>query len=163
MRIADIDGDGDADLWGGNWNGRGVHIYRNDLKGLSLDRWRRRPLDDETAARAAAAGTVDLDGRALDAGDLDYDGDRDLLVAGPGPEDPGGAGLRILENVDGAGRQWRPHPLSADGLADAATLVDVDDDGDLDVVATGPGDAPGVLYENRAVTRPWWCPLVGCR
>jgi hypothetical protein len=30
MRAIDIDRDGDIDLFGGNWNGEGIHIYRND-------------------------------------------------------------------------------------------------------------------------------------
>jgi hypothetical protein len=34
MRLVDFDGDGDIDLYGGNWNGYGIHLFRNDLSPL---------------------------------------------------------------------------------------------------------------------------------
>ena len=141
MAFADVDGDGDADLLVvGRPQTRAdsvPQVYRN------LGGGRFVPDDDFP---------YDAYARALHLGDVDGDGDVDLLTTSPLTGAAyRGAAVRLLLN-DGAGgfRQnvQTPFPQLSDC---AAGLGDVDGDGDLDVVLTGrDGDRVPVtlLYHN---------------
>jgi hypothetical protein len=129
----DADRDGDQDLVAGA--GAGLAMYENDGVG---------------GFTAAAAGTID-DGNAvtavsaLAAGDLDGDGNADLIVgqAGAPPVvlvgDTSGTGVLAL-----APAVFPPVSLAVRALAPA----DVDGDLDLDVVVVLDG-APARVYINR--------------
>ncbi|HUQ08090.1 MAG TPA: VCBS repeat-containing protein [Kofleriaceae bacterium] len=129
----DADRDGDQDLVAGA--GAGLAMYENDGVG---------------GFTAAAAGTID-DGNAvtavsaLAAGDLDGDGNADLIVgqAGAPPVvlvgDASGTGVLAL-----APAVFPPVSLTVRDLAPA----DVDGDLDLDVVVVLDG-APARVYVNR--------------
>ena len=129
----DADRDGDLDLVAGA--GAGLAMYENDGAG---------------GFSAAAAGTIDDGGAvtavsALAAGDLDGDGNADLLVgqAGAPPVvlvgDASGTGVLAL-----APAVFPPVSLTVRDLAPA----DVDGDLDLDVVVVLDG-APARVYVNR--------------
>lgn len=81
---------------------------------------------------------------SLFAGDLDLDGDADLLSASAGDDK-----IAWYENMDGEGDFGPPQLISlkADG-AQFVTATDVDGDGDLDVLSPTPYDGMISWYEN---------------
>ncbi|MEJ2187347.1 MAG: CRTAC1 family protein [Gemmatimonadota bacterium] len=134
---ADVDGDGDPDLFVG-FNGQGNRLYRND--------------DGHFTDIAAAAGLADtLHTRSAAWGDYDGDGDPDLVLGFAIPQATAGKAsvLRLYRNDNG----------HFTDITDAAGLVvpagatrqfawvDVDGDGDLDLF-TAFRDAPNRLYRN---------------
>ncbi len=131
--FADIDGDGDLDLFVG-FDGRPNRLYRNDA-GAFTD-------------VAAAAGVADARAtRAAAFGDFDADGDPDLLL-GFTPS-PSGSVLRLYRNDSGAFSDM----TAAAGLTLAAgavrqpVWVDADGDGDLDLFVAFR-DRANALFRN---------------
>jgi hypothetical protein len=131
--FADIDGDGDLDLFVG-FDGAPNRLYRND-KGTFAD-------------IASAAGVADARAtRAAGWGDFDADGDPDLILGFT----PGAAGpvLRLYKN-DGAKFS---DVTTASGLVVATgavrqpSWVDFDADGDLDLFI-GFRDRANALFRN---------------
>jgi hypothetical protein len=130
--FADVDGDGDLDLFVG-FNGTPNRLYRNDA-GAFTD-------------IAAAAGVADArPTRAAAWGDADADGDPDLVVGfAPGP----GGILKLYRNERGQFTDV----TGASGLDLQAgavrqpVFVDVDADGDLDLFVAFR-DRPNALYRN---------------
>ena len=129
----DVDGDGWVDLLVGNGGPQGEQnlLLRNNGSGRFLD---------ATAGRLPAVVDVTQD---LEWGDIDGDGDGDLLVGNEGPN-------YLLRN-DGSGVFVRaPLPLrSQTEETREVDLGDVDGDGDLDILC-----ANVVLFNHRGVTTP---------
>jgi len=133
-RMLDLDGDGDLDLLGKpyNWETPRLDIWFNHLnEDTKLGRWKRHVIDADRPWRAVFVST----------GDIDADGDTDIV-----------SGAWWYENTGGIGAEWVRHTIGAP-LNNFALLYDLDDDGDLDVLGTsGKGsdaDARLVFAENR--------------
>ncbi len=91
---------------------------------------------------------------SLDVRDMDGDGDRDVIVGEHNYKEPAKARLLMFENLDGKGRSWKEHVVwTGDEHHDGAVVVDIDGDGDLDILSIGWSHSRVLLYENRSVVR----------
>ena len=142
--LVDLNGDGLLDLVVGDAAGA-LHLFENTRGGPV------GPLFQEAIGAANPFDGVILDVNATPTfGDIDGDGDQDMLVGGLG------GGLRYFENTGSAATPQFVEQTGAtnpfDGLSaandSAPVLVDLDGDGDLDLYI-GDGEAGGgVAFEN---------------
>jgi hypothetical protein len=140
MALGDIDNDGDLDLITGSNNGP-VQLHLNDGDNT--------PFSDSTELQITGSNHTVY---ALDLGDVDNDGNLDLVL-GSGTETNklflnSGSGANPFFGVAG-------QDISADDdLTDAIKLGDIDNDGDLDVIA-GNFNAPNKFYLNSGGVIPF--------
>jgi len=93
-------------------------------------------------------GTV-IGPMSLDVADFDGDGDLDIIVGEHNLKNPSAARLVLFENENGRGTSWREHIVhTGDEHHDGALAVDIDGEGDFDVVSLGWGHGKVLLYEN---------------
>jgi hypothetical protein len=101
---------------------------------------------------------------SLDVADMDGDGDVDVVVGEHNLSDPSSAKLYVFENEDGQGGSWTEHVVyTGDEHHDGAQVVDIDGDGDLDIISIGWSHDRVLLYENKAITGGTptvWLPLI---
>jgi mRNA-degrading endonuclease HigB of HigAB toxin-antitoxin module len=89
---------------------------------------------------------------SVDVADMDKDGDIDIIVGEHNLKTPSEARLYILENKDGKGNNWLKHLIhTGDEHHDGARIVDIDDDGDYDIISIGWSHKRVLLYENKAI------------
>ncbi|KPL10400.1 hypothetical protein AMJ71_03245 [candidate division TA06 bacterium SM1_40] len=131
----DIDGDGDLDLYISNYVPAGAKNFLliNDGDGF---------FSDETDTRMPGAPNEPSRDGSL--GDIDGDGDIDLLVANVGYQN------RLFVN-DGSGYFAEESALRlppADGLSFGAALGDVDGDGDIDIAVVNRDEQNRLLVND---------------
>ena len=128
---ADLDGDGDGDALSASMCDHTIAWYEN---GDGLGTFGPRQVITNAAVSA----------RAVFAADLDGDGDPDVLSASPSS-----AGVAWYENTDGLGSFGAPSAVTTgvDG-AESVVAVDLDGDGDLDVLKAPSGNGALTWYEN---------------
>jgi len=127
---ADVDGDGDLDVLSASEADDTIAWYAND------------------GSWTATNITTTADGaRSVFAGDVDGDGDLDALSASFEDDK-----VAWYENTNGDGSAWTAHNIttSADG-ARYIYAVDMDSDGDLDVLSASETDDTVAWYENAGV------------
>lgn len=112
----------------------------------------------EQGADPAALWTEHVISRAvigpmsLDVADMDRDGDNDVVVGEHNLDDPASARLLIFENMNGTGGVWAGHVVyTGDEHHDGAQVVDIDSDGDFDILSIGWGHPAVLVYENLAI------------
>ena len=120
-RIADLDGDGDLDILAKpyTWDTPRIDIWLNNgtqksSGKVALDQWERKLIEDELPSRAIY----------ITAGDMDGDGQKDIITGGWWYKNPGRA--------DG---DWERNTIG-DPLKNMALVHDFDNDGHLDVLGT---------------------------
>ena len=117
--------------------------------------WYEQPIDP-TALWIEHSIRTDLigGGMSLDVGDLDGDGDIDIVVGEHHLDAASQTTLRtlVLENADGIGSEWVSHIVYVgDEHHDGTQIVDIDNDGDKDIVSVGWSNSLVLLYVNGAV------------
>jgi hypothetical protein len=137
--FGDLDGDGDPDLLLGSWSAR-VGYYRNDGGG---------PAPGFTAVDSAFVTITRGSNTTPALGDLDGDGDLDLMVG-----EASGA-LNLYRNEGGPAEPRFVLVSDAfDGIdvgrRSAPALADVDGDGDLDLVVGSDADGL-ILFRNEGI------------
>ena len=145
IEVGDMDGDGDKDLVTANYGGRvespvdytpasTVSVFLNAGKGTFAP------------ARHFIAGEA-YEPEDVDRGDLDGDGDEDLVVALGATRSRDG-GLAVLLN-DGSGSFGAPQRYSDVSSATAVVANDLDGDGDNDLAAADYIGDDVYVYKNQ--------------
>ncbi len=88
---------------------------------------------------------------SIDVADMDGDGDLDVAAGEHSTSNPTSAKLYVFENVDGNGQTWAQHLVyTGDEHHDGAQIVDIDNDGDLDIISIGWTHGRVTVYENES-------------
>lgn len=141
LALGDLDGDGLED----------IVLPTRDCRLLYF----RRQAGDRPAwsAHELPFPSVVTSGKGVAIGDLDLDGRADLVVSGEPPPGPSNVAWMSWQGSSPLDGQWRVQPLSGpEGVKfDQVELIDLDGDGDLDVLTTEERTSLGVVwYENPA-------------
>jgi hypothetical protein len=143
-RLADMNGDGRLDA---------VVGFRAISAAGDVVWYEQRP-DPRSPWKRHLVGTV-IGPMSLDVVDIDGDGDLDIVVGEHNLKNPTTARLVVFENFDGRGGQWRERVIyTGDEHHDGALAVDLDADGDLDIVSVGWGHGKVLWYENLSPMCP---------
>lgn len=147
LAVEDFDGDGDLDVVAGNGDRSGTAVKNR----LYLNNGTLNPFGGITGSDITADADATV---SLAAGDVDRDGDIDLVAGNYG-------GVNRLYLNDGSGAPFSalsggiPIGVNAYDTLDVL-LVDFDKDGDLDLITANDGDlAPNVLYLNNGSNDPF--------
>ncbi|MBD3290527.1 hypothetical protein GF337_17110, partial [candidate division KSB1 bacterium] len=141
-RLADLNRDGRLDAVFGH-KGRLLNWYEQPAD-LSTE-WKEHIVADSTI--------LAFDPLSLDIADMDRDGDLDIIAGEHTPkmEKLDQCRLFIFENVDGSGGKWSPHIVyKGDEHHQGTQVVDIDNDGDPDIISVGYRHSRVLLYENKA-------------
>ncbi|MEM1178345.1 MAG: Calx-beta domain-containing protein [Acidobacteriota bacterium] len=149
VKAADIDGDGDLDVIGGGTEDGGQLVWIENTVG-DRSEWAVRTIDPAGWFTAVLGADVDLDG------------DLDVVIQETNADPPGSAFDAVVwfENLDGKGGDWLEHAIGPAGrnAHKGLQVVDLDYDGDLDVVANRNGrwfenaDGGGTTWVEHFIT-----------
>ncbi|MCP3979419.1 MAG: hypothetical protein GY716_08825 [bacterium] len=144
LDVADVDGDGDADLLGAQ------NAQPDESDSLV---WFERVSDDGSVWRRRGIASGEYYQEVLGA-DVDLDGDLDAISIAFGY--PSGL-LYWHENLEGDGTEWAKHFIAADVFSyDSIVVADFDRDLDLDLGVIGGFPDRVLWYENRLRQREAW-------
>lgn len=142
LKAGDLDGDGDLDVISGNW-GAANKIWINDGAGTFTESTQIFSTTTPAEGEEPVADTEDT--RAIDLGDLDGDGDLDIMQI-----DLNSNGRTQIWTNDGAANYTYTETNMVLGSYDAfdLSLGDLDGDGDLDVFFAMINDTPNLVFLN---------------
>ncbi len=148
-RIADINRDGRLD----------VVVGFEAISVAGKLAWYEQPSLPTGTWAEHVISTTAISPMSLDLADMDHDGDIDVVVGEHNTNDPANARLLLFKNTDGAGGSWSESIIhTGDEHHDGAQTVDLDNDGDLDIISIGWNNAAVVWYENKT-TNPVLLPI----
>jgi hypothetical protein len=167
MNWIDIDNDGDLDLCVTNYRGRGDESQTENPNGLGLAPYLYRNNGDNSYTRntrALSFGEGGSSGQDLANvwGDVDNDGDLDVLIATSRITAGSGLDRLYLNNGKGSFSLNRSGELgSALNTSSGAAFGDYDNDGDLDLIVTGisPSTPNNRIYRNDLDNENGWLKL----
>ncbi len=88
---------------------------------------------------------------SLDAADIDFDGDIDVVCGEHNLENPANSRLLLFENKGGYPAKWASHVIyTGDEHHDGAVFADLDNDRDLDIISIGWDHRNVLVYENQS-------------
>jgi len=147
IQVYDIDNDGLNDILTSSAHGHGIFWYKQTKDGSSRS-WKQYVID-KSWSQAHSIILADMDGD----GDLDFvTGKRFFAHNGNDPDAKAPLGVYWYELQRGDAVRWVKHAISYDegiGSGLSIPVVDLDADGDLDIVVTGKWGGP-VWFENTA-------------
>jgi len=136
VEIADIDGDGDGDV-----------VIATEHANRVV--WAEAPAAPEDPWTEHVIST-DILAMSLDVADVDQDGDIDIVVGEHNKSDPAAGRVIIYRNED-SGSCWSTFEIDSSLEHHVGTrFIDIDNDGDLDILSIGWTHGQVVLYENKA-------------
>lgn len=143
--VRDIDRDGDLDIIAGNHQGD-VLVLRNPFPDSACGPWDAFRVNE-------GSGATGRDFREIDVGDIDLDGDPDIVVA-----DEKQNAIVWLENPgETFCGGWREHVVDQSNVylrwCHCVKLGDVDGDGDLDIAVAAAASNVFLLYLNQAAPK----------
>ena len=148
MLVCDVNADGLNDVITSNAHKHGIFWYEQERQGQAIE-WKQHVIDD-TWSQPHSLALGDLDGD----GDLDFvTGKRFMAHNGGDPDAFGPLGVYWYELRREPAPVWIKHVVSHDqGIGSGVDLcvVDIDSDGDLDIVVTGKWGGP-VLFESGRI------------
>jgi hypothetical protein len=144
LRHADMDGDGDVDLYGVAANTCKAAWFEN-VDGVGTS-WTQRNVATLTTPSCTAESAA--------AADMDLDGDLDMVLVAGGTADV----INWYENINGDGLTWGGHNISINDGGTVA-VADFDQDGDPDVWQARGGEV--YWYENLYGALGWDEHLIG--
>lgn len=140
--IGDIDGDGDVDIVA---SGNGSNIY-----------WWENVLGSGTMWFVHSIDNLYSSSEDLSLADIDGDGDIDVFDT----RDTGNWKVNWWENLDGSGTSWIRRIIGGQVLyaagGNSITAVDLDNDGDMDAVASSGVEKTVKFWENVRGTGDDW-------
>ena len=162
ISVADVDRDGDTDVLAAAYYGE---LDPPPPNGMAIDgryAWFENVAGDGSTWTQHVVGHRFWGARYIDAGDLDGDGDIDIVGASEltdGVYEQDGD-ITWFENLDGVGTQWAQHDLETERNSTEAHVADIDGDGDMDVISGEQGrigwwenrNGDGSLWIKRYVT-----------
>lgn len=125
------------------WHGDKVVVYvAPDDWTSSNSLWTRTVLDDQLAW-----------GHAVACANLDSDEDQELIIGVRDDQnDQFRRGLRIYDPVDAESGRWKRTLIDPGGVAiEDMTTADLDEDGDVDIIAVGRATHNARIYWNQSV------------
>ncbi len=137
IQLEDVDGDDDLDIAAASFSGP----YADGLLTIRLN-------NGSGTFGAPTSYPAGLSPGSIAFGDIDGDGDREVLVANWFSGDLGPSHVSIMEK-DANGGYYLAHTVDADMRCRFASLADLDLDGDLDIaVSNNVGDNVSVALNN---------------
>ncbi len=133
LTLRDMDDDGDIDIITCSYSSQRVQWYENPATPTNPSSWIRHDVDTSFSYP-----------NSVDAGDVDGDGDLDMLSC----RYTSSGSVEWFQNANGQGSQWNKKVIATGSYFIDCNLSDIDNDGDLDVVATSYLGYKVVWFEN---------------